>query len=117
MFLVLVGAVMGAGIGMGASALLFAHGERERSGETLAFEDVCDAARRAKESRRSESSEERLEREYVDGVDGVMAELMNDGYCESPEAMQAAYLAGGDPEEDRAIDAAVESTLTEDDHS
>lgn len=62
----------------------------------LTFEDVCQAAARAKQSRRTDQPEEHLEREYIDGVDAVMAELMKDGYGDGPGELRAAYLAGGE---------------------
>lgn len=85
--LALIVASLGPGLGWYARA-------RRDSGPT--FEEVCQAAARAKIHRRGEAPTDRLEREYIDGVDGVMAELMKAGYGASPDEMRAAYLAGGE---------------------
>jgi len=63
------------------------------AGKPISFVEVCEAAGRAKEERRSNGN---LSRDYADGADAVMAELMEAGYCETPEEMRAAYLVGGE---------------------
>ena len=81
------------GLFIGAALVLGHVRRRRRRRSDLIFEDVCRAAADAKLERRAD---ENLTRDFTDGADAVMAELMEAGYCETPEEMRADYLVGGE---------------------
>jgi len=84
------------GLFIGAALVLGHVRRRRRRRSDLIFEDVCRAAADAKLERRAD---ENLTRDFTDGADAVMAELLDRGHGDSPEEMQAAYLAGGEEPE------------------
>lgn len=60
--------------------------------DQLTFTEVALAVGDAKESRRAEGN---MTRDYIDGADAVISELLKEGYGDTPEEMETAYLAGG----------------------
>lgn len=88
-----VAGLLGAGIGIRLWDTQDNRDQEDRV-ERPSFEDVCEAAARAKTHR--QESDDDLNREFVDGADAVLGELMADGFGESPREMMTAYEAGGE---------------------
>lgn len=88
--------VIAAGLIGAAIVLLATYLRDRRSPARLTFEDVCEAAARAKLTRKDEAPGDEVPRDFRDGVDAVLAKLMKQGYGDTPDEMRAAYLAGGE---------------------